>query len=206
LRKRTSSSIRHKIAREAASLLYTQQEKEYKQAKLRAAETLGVRSLPSNKDIASELDKMADEMEGSERAERLIQMRKDALWIMVTLGDFHPRLIGSVWRGTVNKNSDIDIEAFTSDQDKVLDRLVGSGLAVSTAQWRLVTKGHELERVFQVHVTLPSGNEVELIVRSPEKRDKPDVCEIYGDTVKGLDIHQLRRILLTDPLHNFVPA
>jgi predicted nucleotidyltransferase len=206
LRRQASSSIRHKVAREAASLLYTQQEKEYKQAKLRAAETLGARSLPSNKDIALELDKMADEIEGPERAERLVQMRKDALRIMVMLGDFHPRLIGSVWRGSVNKNSDIDIEAFTSDQNKVLERITGSGLAVSTARWIFVSKGSELERVFQVHMTVPSKDEIELIVRSPEKREEPDVCEIYGDTVKGLNIHQLRGILLTDPLHKFVPA
>jgi len=206
LRRQTHISIRHKVAKEAASLLYTQQEKEYKQAKLRAAETLGARLLPSNKDIAWELDNMVDEIEGPERAERLVQMRKDALWIMVMLGDFHPRLVGSVWRGTVNKNSDIDIEAFTSDQNNVLERITRRGLTVSTAQWRLVSKGPELERVFQVHITSPSKNEVELIVRSPAKRDKPDVCEIYGDTVRGLDIHQLRRILLTDPLHKFVPA
>ncbi len=206
MRRQTHISIRHKVAKEAASLLYTQQEKEYKQAKLRAAETLGARLLPSNKDIALELDNMVDEIEGPERAERLVQMRKDALWIMVILGDFHPRLVGSVWRGTVNKNSDIDIEAFTSDQNNVLERITRRGLTVSTAQWRLVSKGPELERVFQVHMTSPSKNEVELIVRSPAKRDKPDVCEIYGDTVRGLDIHQLRRILLTDPLHKFVPA
>ncbi len=206
MRRQTQTSIKHKVVKEAASLLYTQQEKEYKQAKLRAAETLGARLLPSNKDIALELDNMVDEIEGPERAERLVQMRKDALWIMVILGDFHPRLVGSVWRGTVNKNSDIDIEAFTSDQNNVLERITRKGLTVSTAQWRLVSKGPELERVFQVHMTSPSKNEVELIVRSPAKRDKPDVCEIYGDTVRGLDIHQLRRILLTDPLHKFVPA
>lgn len=206
MRRQTQISIRHKVAKEAASLLYTQQEKEYKQAKLRAAETLGARLLPSNKDIALELDNMVDEIEGPERAERLVQMRKDALWIMVMLGDFHPRLVGSVWRGTVNKNSDIDIEAFTSDQNNVLERITRRGLTVSTAQWRLVSKGPELERVFQVHMTSPSKNEIELIVRSPAKRDKSDVCEIYGDTIRGLDIHQLRRILLTDPLHKFVPA
>ena len=123
MRRQTTSSIRHKVAKEAAVLLYTQQEKEYKQAKLKAADTLGARSLPSNKEIASELDKMADEREGPERAERLTRMRKDALWIMVILGAFHPKLIGSVWRGTVNKNSDIDIEAFTSDQNRILERI-----------------------------------------------------------------------------------
>jgi predicted nucleotidyltransferase len=206
LRRQTSSSIRHKVAKEASSLLYTRQEKEYKQAKLRAAETFGARSLPSNKDIAFELDKLADETEGPERAKKLVQMRKDALWIMVILGDFHTRLIGSVWRGTANKNSDIDIEAFTSDQNKVLERITESGFAVSKAQWISVSKLHELESIFQVCVILPSKNEVELIIRSPEKKDKPDTCEIYRDNVKGLNIHQLRRILLTDPLRKFVPA
>jgi len=206
LRRQTSHSIRHQVAREAAALLYTQQEKEYKQAKLRAAETLGARSLPSNKDIALELDKMTDEIEGSEKAERLIQMRKDALWIMVILGDFHPRLVGSVWRGTAHKNSDVDVEAFTSDPSTVLERLARNRLVVSTAQWQMVSKGLELERALHIYLTLPSANEVELIARSPEKKDETDVCEIYGDTVKGLNIHQLRRILLTDPLRKFVPA
>lgn len=206
MHRQTSSSVRHKIAKEAASLLYTKQEKEYKQAKLRAAETFGARSLPSNKEIAFELDKLADEMEGSERAQRLVQMRKDALWMMVILGDFHPKLIGSVWRGTANKNSDIDIEAFTSDQNRVLERISGSGVAVGKAQWIYVSKAQELERVFQVCMILPSKNEVELIVRGPEKKDSPDTCETYGDHIKGLNTHQLRRILLIDPLRKFVPA
>jgi predicted nucleotidyltransferase len=206
LRKQASHFIRYQVAREAATLLYTQQEKEYKQAKLRAADTLGARSLPSNKEIALELDKMADELEGSGRAERLSQMRKDALWIMVIVGDFHPKLIGSVWRGTSHKNSDIDVEAFASDPSTVLERLKKNGLAVRTAQWRLVSKGLELERIFYIDLTLPSANDVELIVRSPEKKDETDECEIYGDTVKGLNIHQLRRVLLTDPLQKFIPA
>jgi predicted nucleotidyltransferase len=206
LGRHASHSIRHQVAIEAATLLYTQQEKEYKQAKLRAAETLGARLLPSNKDVALEIDKIADEMEGSERAERLTQMRKDALWIMVIMGDFHPRLVGSVWRGTAHKNSDIDIETFTSDASAVLERLGRSRLVVRTAQWQTVSKGLELERALHIYLTLPSANEVELIVRSPEKKDETDVCEIYGDTVKGLNIHQLRRILLTDPLRKFVPA
>ena len=206
MRKQTSRFIKYKVAREAATLLYTQQEKEYKQAKQRAAETLGARLLPSNKNIALELDKIADEMEGSERNERLAQMRKDALRIMVILGDFHPRLIGSVWRGTAHKNSDVDIEAFTSDPIGVLERLTQNGLAFRTAEWQFVTKRLERERAFHIYLTLPSANEVELIVRSPEKMNEIDECEIYGDTVKGLNIHQLRRVLLIDPFQKFVPS
>lgn len=194
-----SNSIKEKVAKEAAVLLYTQQEKEYKQAKQRAADTLGVRILPSNKDVAEELDRIADETEGSARKERLVQMRKDALSVMVILGDFHPRLVGSVWRGTAHKNSDIDIEAFTSEHNTVLERLKQNGLAIKKAEWQAVTKGAGTETAFHIYLALASDNEAELIIRSPEKMNETDKCEIYGDTIKGLNIHQLRRILLTNP-------
>jgi len=206
LRKQPPRSIKHKVAREAAALLYTQQEKEYKQAKQRAAETLGARLLPSNKDVALELDTIADEREGPERAERLTRMRKDALSIMVILGDLRPRLIGSVWRGTANMNSDVDIEAFTSDPTVTLQRIRQNGLTIRTAEWQFVTKRNERERALHIYLTLPSANQVELIVRSPEKTNEVDQCEIYGDTVKGLNIHQLRRVLLNNPLQRFVPS
>ena len=59
-----SADLKNKVAREAATLLYFGAEKEYKQAKDRAAETLGTHFLPSNRDIALELDKIAEENEG----------------------------------------------------------------------------------------------------------------------------------------------
>ncbi|HDD70052.1 MAG TPA: tRNA adenylyltransferase, partial [Candidatus Bathyarchaeota archaeon] len=47
-----AEAIRKKVAREAAALLYFKLEKEYKQAKIKAAETLGVNFLPTNREIA----------------------------------------------------------------------------------------------------------------------------------------------------------
>jgi len=206
LRNRSSSSIKDRVAKEAAILLYTEQEKEYKQAKQRAIDTLRAKRLPSNKDVATELDKIAEEVEGSARKEKLVQMRKDALSLMVILGDFHPRLVGSVWRGTAHKNSDIDVEAFPSDYRAVLERLRQNGFAVGKADWQVVTKGLHTERALHVHLALASGNRVELVVRDPERIKETDRCEIYGDIIKGLSIHQLRKILLTNPVQRFVPA
>lgn len=206
MRNKPSNSIKNKVAKEAAVLLYTQQEKEYKQAKQRAAETLGARTLPSNKHVAEELNRIADEMEGPGRKEKLTQMRKDALSVMVMLGEFHPKLVGSVWRGTAHKNSDVDIEAFTSDCSSVLERLRQSNYTIRKAEWQTVTKGAGTERAFHVYFTSASGNEVELVIRNPEKMNEIDKCEIYGDTIKGLNMHQLRRVLLTDPAKEFVPA
>ncbi len=206
MRKRQTNSIRIKVAREAALLLYTQQEKEYKQAKERAADALMTRALPSNKEIAYEMDRIAEATEGPARKERLIEMRKDALSIMVTLGEFRPRLVGSTWRGTVHKNSDIDIEVFASNHIAVLERLKLSGFDVQKAEWQLLTKGVENEKTFHIYLARSSGYAVELVVRDPEKMNESDRCEIYGDLIKGLDIHQLRRVLLMNPAQKFVPV
>jgi len=205
LRGKRSASIKDRVVREAAVLLYSQQEKEYKQAKHRAAEIFGIRILPSNREVAEELDKVADEMEGGVRRERLVQMRREALSVMVILGDLHPRLVGSVWRGTAHKNSDIDVEAFASDPKIALERLKQNGLNVRRAEWQSVTKGVGSETAYHIYLLLPSGNEVEVVVRSPEKMNETDKCEIYGDTIQGLNIHQLRRVLMENPLQKFVP-
>ena len=100
---------RAKIAKEAARLLYYSFVEDYKSAKEVACNSLGIRALPSNLEVAMELDKLADEVEGTSRGELLIDMRKKALQIMDEIASFNPKLVGSVWRGTSKKGSDIDI-------------------------------------------------------------------------------------------------
>ncbi len=188
-------SLKRRVAREAALLLYTSQEKEYKQAKKRAAENLGARMLPSNLEVARELDAIAEEMEGGSRHERLIQMRKEALKIMQILEDFEPRLIGSVWRGAINKSSDIDIVAFASAPNAVLAQLQKGSFSIVKAEWVSVTKEGRKETSFHIYLALPSGNEAEVVVRSAEKMNRYEKCEIYGDRVTGLSGRQLAKVL-----------
>jgi len=186
-------------------LLYTSQEKEYKQAKKRAAQTLGIRVLPSNVEAARELDKIADETEGPSRQERLLQMRKEALQIMETLREFSPKLIGSVWRGTAHRNSDIDIDTFSSHPETVLARLKGKNFKVERTERQSVTKAGKAEFSFHIYLILPSGNRAEIVVREPEKMNALRRCEIYGDHITGLSYPQLRRVLEENPLRRLVP-
>lgn len=199
-------SLRKRVAREAAALLYTSQEKEYKQAKKQAAKMLRVRVLPSNLEVAEELDKIAEEKEGSSRRELLLRMRKEALQIMETLEDFNARLVGSVWRGTAYQNSDIDILTFSQDPKPVLDQLQKYGYRVTSSEWRSVTKGGKKESSFHIHVVLSSGDEAEVIVRDPEKLGRLERCEIYGDAIIGLSPPQLLKVLKESPLQKFVPT
>jgi len=200
------AGLRKRVAREAAILLYTSQEKEYKQAKKRAEKTLGLRVLPSNLEVAEELDKVAEEREGSSRKERLLQMRKEALQIMESLKGFNPRLVGTVWRGTAHQNSDIDILAFSQDPKAVLDQLQKIKYKITGSEWRSVTKRGTRESSFHIHLVLSSGYETEVVVRDPEKMNRSERCEIYGDAATGLSHHQLQKVLKEKPLQKFVPT
>ena len=200
-----SPSLKRKVAREAALLLYTSQEKEYKQAKKRAAGFLGARILPANLEVARELDAIAAEREGSSRHERLAQMRREALEIMQMLEAFSPRLIGSVWRGTTNRRSYIDIITFASAPNSVLAQLQKSSFSIAKTEWLSVTKKGRKATSFHIYLALPSRNEAEVVVRPAEKSNRYEKCEIYGDEVTGLNIPQLAKVLKEDPIARFVP-
>jgi predicted nucleotidyltransferase len=200
------SNSREKVAVEAALLLYSEQEKEYKQAKLKAAKTLGVHILPSNAEVAEALDKIAEEREGEERKERLVHMREEALQIMTLLQNECPILTGSVWRGTAHKGSDIDVIAFTDTPDTVIQKLKQTNYQITRTEWQSITKHGEKTRTLHIHVALSSDYEAEIIIRSMERMHTKEKCEIYGDIQTGLTIRQLQRLLKTTPAQKFTPA
>jgi len=206
LKRNRTKILRNRVAQEAALLLYTSQEKEYKQAKKRAAETLGVRVLPSNLEVAEELDRIAEERESASRKEMLLRMRREAHEIMEALEEFNPRLVGSVWRGTARQNSDIDILTFSQDHLQVLKQLRKHNFEAESSEWRSVTKEGRKEASFHIHILLPSGDEVEVAVRSLNYLGQPERCETYGDARTGLSLNQLTKILKENPLQKFVPT
>jgi predicted nucleotidyltransferase len=206
LKRNRTKVLRNRVAQEAALLLYTSQEKEYKQAKKRATETLGVRALPSNREVAEELDRIAEMREGAQRKELLLRMRREAHKIMEALEEFSPRLVGSVWRGTARQNSDIDIVTFSQDQLQVLKQLQKQNFEAESSEWRSVTKEGRKESSFHIYVLLPSGDEAEVVVRSLSYLGKQERCETYGDVKTGLSLNQLTKLLTENPLQKFVPT
>jgi len=189
---------RTQVAREAARLLYTGAAEEYIQAKEQAAASLGVKATPSNYEVAIELDRLADELEGGIRQRRLAEMRGIALRIMKALNKFSPRLIGSVWRGTTRTGSDIDVVALANSAKEVEEAL--SGFTIKE-KGGVTFKGG----VNAYHVKLDvNGYETEVVVRRPDEYEE-ERCDIYGDVKRGLTLPELERLLRSDPLRRFVP-
>lgn len=199
------SDLKQRVAREAATLLYFGEEKEYKQAKDKAAQTLGAHFLPSNLEIALELDKIAEEQEGPKRKERLIEMRTEALDVMKTLSAFCPVLIGSVWRGTIKQGSDIDIAVYTDETEQVLNALKDRGIKVTKNAWTTVNKHGATLSSFHIYAQTPAKHGLEIVARSSEEAGKKRRCETFGDEMKGLNIKELEKTLRTHPTQQFIP-
>ncbi len=196
--------LRKRAAREAAELLYTGQEKEYKQAKLSAAKTLGIHFLPSNTEIAIELNRIAEGREGPARQENLVKMRRKALQIMEALKNFNPLLVGSVWRGTTHHNSDIDIITYAQNPRQIISTLHRKNLVIAETEVQTVTKKGERKRSFHIYVELPT-RKAEIIVRNPQEINRQVKCEIYGDLITGLTLRQLQQVLNENPQQKFLP-
>jgi predicted nucleotidyltransferase len=170
-------------------------------AKELASENLGISVLPSNYDVAVELDRLADEFEGWERRITLMEMRRTALKIMRVIKGYEPCLIGSVWRGTARKGSDIDITVYTEDVKGLKDRLQGfivKGVEDTTYH----VEGRLLH---SIHVYLNAdGYDAEVVIRHPKDKS-PERCEVFGDIKKGLRIDALDKLMKIDPLRRFIP-
>lgn len=205
LNSNVSLSLRRKVAKEAANLLYFGVEKEYKQAKLKAAKTFGVHFLPTNFEVAIEFDRISEEKEGAARQERLIQMRKEALKLMKILKAYNPLLIGSVWRGTIHSRSDIDIILYHDEPNDILKLIKQNSFKVLRTEWMAVTKRGQKKTSLHIYLELPTKEKTEIIVRSPEEANRKGKCEIYGDTITGLSIQELEKMLVKNPTQRFVP-
>lgn len=198
-------NLRNRIAREAANLLYSGVEKEYKQAKLKAAKTVNSKLLPTNLEVALELDRIAEESEGSARRERLIQMRKQALKLMKLLQQYTPLLTGSTWRGTTRHGSDIDIVTHHDEPEDILKILKQNRLKITQAEWVAVTKKGNRNISFHIYVELPAKEKADIKIVQNSEAFKKEICEIYRDEITGLSMQKLEKLLKENPAQRFVP-
>ncbi len=193
------------MAKEAARLIYYGLAAEYYVAKREAAKSLGVKVLPTNKEIAEELDQLSEMLEGQSRGELLKSMRSEALRIMKVLEEFNPILVGSVWRGTAHRGSDIDIRVYSDEEKEVIEAINKSGYNIVRQERSVKTIDSTKKTYLHVFLKTPQGYEAEIIIRPLEDINLKEKCEIFGDDLKGLKLKALEEIIRDDPLKKFIP-
>jgi predicted nucleotidyltransferase len=197
-----SKELREKVAKEAARLLYYGYANEYKDAKESASKNLNLFFLPSNHEVALQLDDIASLMEGKKRDATLIKMRHTALEVMKLLEEHKPKLIGSVWRGTIHKKSDIDISLYSENKKKITEQIQKKYTIRKINEASYISEGRKII-VLNIVIRI-NEYDVEIVIRDP-KDEIIEYCEIFGDIKKGIDVEKLEKLMNTDPLRRYVP-
>ena len=144
-------------------------------------------------------------VEGDGYWRRLREMRSEALELMEALGEFKPRLVGSVWRGIVKPGSDIDVEVDYADPEPIRRRLLEAGYRVLGEGAVEVPEPLRQGSLWRIRVETRSGRAAEVILKEHEWYLNPARCDIFGDPKKGLNPVELRKILEEEPDKLFIP-
>jgi hypothetical protein len=114
---------RHRLANEAARLMAESGIRDFHQAKLKAAERLGISddaSLPRNREIEDALREYQRLFRGDAHAQGLRQRREAALKALAFFADFDARLVGPVLDGTADAHAPVALHLYTDDAEAVV--------------------------------------------------------------------------------------
>lgn len=141
---------RQRIAAEAARLISELGLRDYHQAKLRAAQRLGIqdeRHLPRNTEIETALREYQRLFGGEERLDYLRALRQCAVEAMQFFQAFEPRLVGAVLEGTADQHSAVCLHLFSDNPEALPLFLDEHGIPYEQLERQLRWSADDTERV-----------------------------------------------------------
>ena len=131
---------RRRIAAEAARIMATQAQYNFRIAKQKAAERLGINSrtaLPSNIEVEDALRAYQQFYGGQQHNNQIQKMRQIALRVMRSLESFCPRLVGPVLEGTADIHARVSLHVFNDPPDEIAMHLMDHGLSFKNEQRKI---------------------------------------------------------------------
>lgn len=114
---------RHRLAHEAARLMAEGGIRDFHQAKLKAADRLGIHdeaALPRNSEVEDALRQYQRLFAGARQIDALRIRREAAERAMAFLAPFSPRLVGPVLEGTADAHSAVTLHVHTDDAEALV--------------------------------------------------------------------------------------
>jgi hypothetical protein len=136
------------LAQEAARIIVDHGIRDYRQAKIKAAERLGLDmhgSLPGNAEVERAVGEHLQLFGREAHDDRLDEMRRVALSAMDLLEPFSPRLVGPVLQGTADPHSAVNLHVFADHPEAVANMLLGIGVSYRPYERRLKSRRDQLE-------------------------------------------------------------
>ncbi len=133
------NGMRAAIAAAAARIMAEGGIDNFALAKRKAARQLGAtdkQALPGNEEVELELRTYLDLYQADEHPDRIRELRRIALSMMLTLEEFTPYLTGPVLKGTAGPYSDIELQLFPDSSKEVEIFLLNRNILFSSTEAR----------------------------------------------------------------------
>lgn len=153
--KRNAALSGHELVQEAARILCEERLTDYRLAKLKAAERIGLgphTAMPGNAEIQEAVIDYQALFGGDAYRTHLMQLRRAALEAMELLADFAPRLVGAAVTGAAHAGHCVQLHCFT-DAPETLDLfLIDRGIDFRTGERRYRFPDGRTRDVAMIHL------------------------------------------------------
>ena len=198
-RRRNSETERARLllAQEAARIIVDHGIRDYRVAKQKAAERLGVGargSLPGNAEIEAAVAEHLQLFGGESHEDRLRLMRVAALSAMELLSSFTPRLVGPVLSGTADENSAVNLHVFADSPEFVAMELTDMGVNYKPYERRLKSRRGQLDTFagFEFH---HSNSPIQATVFPVDGIRQAPMSPIDGKPMRRVDVDGVQELL-----------
>ena len=198
-RKRSSESERERrvVAQEAARIIVNHGIRDYRLAKQKAADRLGMNnrgSLPGNTEIEAAVAEHLQIFGGESHEDHLRLMRVAALSAMELLSTHSPRLVGPVLVGTADENSAVNLHVFADNAETVAMELADMGISYRPYERRLKSRRGQIELYsgFEFH---HSNTAIQVTVFPVDGIRQAPMSPIDGKPMKRVDTNAVQQLL-----------
>ena len=196
---------RHRLAHEAARLMAEGGFRDYHQAKLKAAERLGIHddaSLPRNREIEEALREYQRLFSGGAQWQAVKVRREAALRALEFFTPFSPRLVGPVLEGTADANTPVHLQLHSDDADAV-SRFIEEHRIPAEARTRHLRLDRERSSDFPVWLFSAEELTFDLTVLPHDTLRQAPLSNVDEKPMKRASLAQLRQLLLEDEIARY---
>ncbi len=200
--------LRQHLAFEAARLMAEGGVRDYHQAKLKAAQRLGIfddASLPRNREIEDALREYQRLFLGSDQAQDVRRRREAALRALDFFRAFEPRLVGPVLDGTADANSVVALHVHSDDADAVTRHFEEHGVPV-VARSRHLRLDRDRDGDFPVWLFAAEDLSFDITVLPADVLRQAPLSGIDGKPMRRASAAQLRALLAEDEIAGYEAA
>lgn len=188
---------RRVLAQEAARIIVEQGIEDYRAAKIKAAERLGMStrgSLPGNAEVEQAIGEHLALFGRESHLDLLRVLRRAALSAMKLLAPFTPRLVGPVLHGTANANSAVNLHVFADDAETVAVRLQECSVHYRPFERRLKSRRDHAETFAAFRFTQDESS-IEATVFPVDGVRQAPISPVNGKPMRRADVSAILKLL-----------